>query len=96
MQKENIEKTNKANQKPDPNADNILLSPEFLKNFYHSHHRDQKRNEKMKEYRRKREEKARATSSTPDISEESPRSSISTESGRRRRDRLVIEGGVIV
>lgn len=50
----------------------------------------------MKEYRRKREEKARATSSTPDISEESPRSSISTESGRRRRDRLVIEGGVIV
>lgn len=54
------------------------------------------RNEKMKEYRRKREEKARATSSTPEILDDSPRSSISTESVRRRRDKLVIEGGVIV
>lgn len=51
----------------------------------------------MKEYRKKREEKAqRPSSSTPEVSEDSPRSSISSESGSRRRDRLMIEGGVIV
>uniref|UniRef100_A0A336KP57 CSON013163 protein n=1 Tax=Culicoides sonorensis TaxID=179676 RepID=A0A336KP57_CULSO len=84
-EKENIQKSNESQSKK--KSEDILLSPEFLKSVYHSHHRMAQRNEKKKQYRLKREEKARANCSASEQTDDSA-ISTSSDSPRRRRDRL--------